>query len=357
MQTFNIATIPGDGIGPEVMQSAKAVLTTLAQVHGGISFDFIEQSWGCQYFLEHGCMMPENALDILGDSDTILLGAVGFPTVPDHVSLWGLLIPIRRRFDQYVCLRPVKLLPGVKSPLSLQDNTSIDYVVVRENTEGEYSQVGGRIHMNTPYESVTQVTIFTRHGTERIIRYAFELAHQQQRSLVTSATKSNGIIHTMPYWDEIFELIASEYPDIKSEKMHVDALAAKLVLAPERFEVIVGSNLFGDILTDLGAATVGSIGIAASANINPERDYPSMFEPVHGSAPDIVGQGIANPLGQVWSSAMMLDHLGETETARLLENAMAEVLQTGIRTPDLGGSATTEEVTQALRDAVQRMSR
>lgn len=354
MQTFNIATIPGDGIGPEVMGSAEAVLTTISQVHGGISFEFTDYPWSCQYYLQHGRMMPENALDVLRRYDAILLGAVGFPTVPDHISLWGLLIPIRRGFDQYVCLRPVKLLTGVKSPLAL-DNKSIDYLVVRENTEGEYSQVGGRIHMGTPYESVTQVSIFTRHGTQRIIRYAFELARQQQRTLVTSATKSNGIVHTMPFWDEVFEAIASEYSDIASEKMHVDALAAKLVLTPERFGVIVGSNLFGDILTDLGAATVGSIGIGASANINPERVYPSCFEPVHGSAPDIVGKGIANPLGQVWSTAMMLDHLGVSDAARLVETAIVEVLQSGVRTPDLGGNSTTAEVTRALSEAVVRL--
>src|SRR5258708_803961 len=302
-------------------------------------------------------MMPEDALDQLRGYDAIFLGAVGFPSVPDHVSLWGLLIPIRRGFEQYVCLRPVKLLPGVKSPLALRENATIDYVVVRENTEGEYSLVGGRIHEGTPNEVVTQVAIFTRRGTERIIRYAFELARKQGRSLVTSATKSNGIVHSMPFWDEVFESVAKNYPEIRSEKMHVDALAAKFVLAPERFGVVVGSNLFGDILTDLGAATVGSIGIAASGNINPEREYPSCFEPVPGSAPDIVGKGIANPLGQVWSSAMMLDHLGETQAARLLENAMVEALKSRVPTPDLGGKATTADVTKALIDPVSRPGR
>src|SRR5579859_1335040 len=347
MKTFNLAAIPGDGIGPEVMRSAQAVLKTLADVHGGFSLQFTEYPWNCQYYLEHGAMMPDNGLDQLRPYDAIFLGAVGFPTVPDHVSLWGLLIPIRRTFEQYVCLRPIKLLPGVKSPLALRENTTIDYVVVRENTEGEYSLVGGRIHEGTPNEVVTQVAIFTRRGTERIIRYAFELARKKGRSLVTSATKSNGIVHSMPFWDEVFESIASAYPDIRSEKMHVDALSARLVLSPEHFGVIVGSNLFGDILTDLGAATVGSIGIGASANINPEREYPSCFEPVHGSAPDIVGRGIANPLGQVWSGALMLDHLGLPDAAQLLESAIADVLKSGVRTPDLGGTAKTTDVTKA----------
>src|SRR5258708_1089805 len=302
-------------------------------------------------------MMPEDALDQLRGYDAIFLGAVGFPTVPDHVSLWGLLIPIRRSFEQYVCLRPIKLLRGVKSPLALRENTVIDYVVVRENNEGEYSQLGGRSYDETPHEIVTQVAMFTRRGTERIIRYAFELARKQGRALVTSATKSNGIVYSMPFWDEVFETIAIGYPDIRSEKMHVDALSAKLVLSPERFGVIVGSNLFGDILTDLGAATVGSIGIGASANINPERAYPSCFEPVHGSAPDIVGKGIANPLGQVWSSAMMLDQLGMADAAHLLENGMADVLKSGIRTADLGGKANTAAVTEALCEAVKRLGR
>jgi tartrate dehydrogenase/decarboxylase / D-malate dehydrogenase len=353
MNTLNIACIPGDGIGPEVMQSAKEVLSALADAHGGLKFNFTEFPWSCNYYMQHGEMMPDDGLEQLKAFDAIFLGAVGFPTVPDHVSLWGLLIPIRRGFEQYVCLRPVKLLPNVKSPLVLREGTTIDYYVVRENTEGEYSTMGGRIYQDTPHEVVNQISVFTRRGCERIIRYAFELAKSKGKKLVTSATKSNGIIHSMPFWDEVFAEVAKEYPDIQNEKMHVDALAAKFVLTPEKFGVVVGSNLFGDILTDLGAATVGSIGIGASANINPERVYPSCFEPVHGSAPDIVGKGVANPLGQVWSGAMMLEHLGLTEEAGRLEQAMTTVLMSGIRTPDLGGKATTAEVTKALVNALK----
>jgi tartrate dehydrogenase/decarboxylase / D-malate dehydrogenase len=352
VKTYQIASIPGDGIGTEVMHSARAVLEALTKAHGGLELQFTNFDWSCQRYLEQGSMMPENGLELLRPFDAILLGAVGFPTVPDHVSLWGLLIPIRRGFEQYVCLRPVKLLPGVTSPLVLKPNTTIDYHVVRENTEGEYSMMGGRIYQGTPHEVVNQISVFTRRGCERIIRYAFELARAKHKTLVTSATKSNGIIHSMPFWDEVFAEVAAQYPDIDSEKMHIDALAAKFVLTPEKFGVVVGSNLFGDILTDLGAATVGSIGIGASANINPERLYPSCFEPVHGSAPDIAGQGIANPLGQVWSCAMMLEHLGELDAARQLEQAINTVLQNGIRTRDLGGTATTFEMTQALIEVI-----
>ncbi len=352
MKTYQIASIPGDGIGTEVTESACAVLNALTAVDGRFKLEFTTFDWSCQRYLEQGSMMPANGLELLRPFDAILLGAVGFPTVPDHVSLWGLLIPIRRGFEQYVCLRPVKLLAGVPSPLALKPNTEIDYLVVRENTEGEYSTMGGRIYQGTPFEVVNQISVFTRRGCERIIRYAFELARAKNKKLVTSATKSNGIIHSMPFWDEIFAEIALQYPDIASEKMHVDALAAKFILTPEKFGVVVGSNLFGDILTDLGAATVGSIGIGASANINPERTYPSCFEPVHGSAPDIVGQGIANPIGQVWSAAMMLEHLGELQAAKKLEYAIGTVLQNGIRTKDLGGTASTLEMTQALIQAV-----
>jgi tartrate dehydrogenase/decarboxylase / D-malate dehydrogenase len=347
MTTYKIASIPGDGIGPEVVSSALQVLDKLGEIHN-FKLTVTEFPWSCAYHLEHGSMMPENGLEILKPFDAIMLGAVGWPTVPDHVSLWGLLVPIRRGFDQYVCLRPVKLLPNVKIPLALEPDKTIDYVVIRENTEGEYSTMGGRIFPGTPREVVNQMSVFTRIGTERIIRYAFELAKAQGRTLVTSATKSNGIIHSMPFWDEIFAEIALEYPEIKSEKMHVDALAAKFVLEPERFEVVVGSNLFGDILTDLGAATVGSIGIGASANINPERKFPSCFEPVHGSAPDIVGLGVANPLGCIWSGALMLEHLGEKDAARHLEQTMNRVLESGIKTRDLGGTANTLEVTKAM---------
>ncbi|AFZ66434.1 tartrate dehydrogenase [Deinococcus peraridilitoris] len=347
MNGYRIALIPGDGIGVEVMQSAREVLGAVARTFD-LRFDFTEFPWSCQHYVDTGRMMPEDGIGQLRSFDAILLGAVGYPTVPDHVSLWGLLIPIRREFQQYACVRPVKLLPGVQSPLALPKGTDIDYLVVRENNEGEYSTVGGRSYAGTPHEVVTQVSLFTRRGTERIIRYAFELARARGKQRVTSATKSNGIIHSMPFWDEVFADVAAGYPDIESEQMHVDALAAKFVLTPQCFGVVVGSNLFGDILTDLSAATVGSIGIGASANLNPEREFPSCFEPVHGSAPDIVGQGIANPLGQVWSAALMLEHLGEPEAARAVEDAMQRTLEAGIKTGDLGGSANTAEVTAAL---------
>ncbi len=347
MQTYQIASIPGDGIGPEVVSSALSVLDALGQIHG-FRLNITSYPWSCAYYLQHGHMMPEDGLETLRPHDAIMLGAVGWPTVPDHVSLWGLLVPIRRGFDQYVCLRPVKLLPNVRSPLALKPGTKIDYVVIRENTEGEYSSMGGRIFPGTPREVVNQIAVFTRVGTERIIRYAFELAKAQHRRLVTSATKSNGIIHSMPFWDEIFAEVALKYPEIQSEKMHVDALAAKFILEPERFEVVVASNLFGDILTDLGAASVGSIGIGASANLNPERRFPSCFEPVHGSAPDIVGLGVANPLGCIWSGALMLEHLGEKAAASHLETTMNRVLESGVKTRDLGGTANTLEVTTAM---------
>jgi tartrate dehydrogenase/decarboxylase/D-malate dehydrogenase len=347
MHQFSIASIPGDGIGQEVVSSALRVLNALGEVHC-FTLKVTEFPWSCTHYLQHGRMMPEDGLETLKAFDAILLGAVGFPGVPDHVSLWGLLIPIRRGFDQYVCLRPVRLLPGVPSPLALRHGEQIDYVVIRENTEGEYSSLGGRIFEGTPRETVTQVAMFTRTGTERIIRYAFDLARQQGRRRVTSATKSNGIIHSMPFWDQVFAEVAQDYPDIPSEQMHVDALAAKLILEPERFGVVVGSNLFGDILTDLGAASVGSIGIGASANINPERRYPSCFEPVHGSAPDIAGRGVANPLGCIWSGALMLEHLGLPEAAQHLERVMVQILQAGVKTRDLGGSASTLEVETAL---------
>jgi tartrate dehydrogenase/decarboxylase/D-malate dehydrogenase len=303
-------------------------------------------------------MMPDDALDQLRRFDAIFLGAVGYPGVPDHVSLWGLLLPIRRGFQQYVNLRPVKLLRGVESPLRGREAGSIDFVVVRENTEGEYSDVGGRQNEGEPNELVTQTAIFTRRGCDRIMRYAFELA-RTRRKHVTSATKSNGILHSMPYWDERFEAIAAEYPDVKTDKFHIDILSAHFVRNPDWFDVVVGSNLFGDILSDLGPAVVGSIGIAPSANLNPEREFPSMFEPVHGSAPDIAGRGIANPIGQIWSGAMMLEHLGEVEAARAVEHAIESVLadSSAPRTADLGGRATTVEVSRAIASVITSAAR
>ncbi len=299
-------------------------------------------------------MMPDDGLEQLRPFDAIYLGAVGFPGVPDHVSLWGLLLPIRRGFDQYVNLRPVRLLEGIESPLRGREAGSIDFCVVRENTEGEYSDIGGRTGEGTPGEMATQTAIFTRRGCDRIMRYAFELARHRRRH-VTSATKSNGILHSMPYWDERFRMMSSEYPDVATDKFHIDILSAHFVRHPDWFDVVVASNLFGDILSDLGPAIVGSIGIAPSANLNPGREYPSMFEPVHGSAPDIAGRGIANPIGQVWSGAMMLEHLGEVEAARSIVSSIEHLLadRSAPRTADLGGSATTEDVACALEAGVK----
>lgn len=356
MKEFKIATIPGDGIGKEVVPAARQVLDTAAQVHGGYRFDYEHFDWSCEYYLKHGRMMPADGLDILGKYDAIFLGAVGFPGVADHISLWGLLLPIRRGFRQYINLRPVKLLPGVKTPLAGRAGKDIDFLVVRENNEGEYSNMGGRMYQGTTQEVVIQNTVFTRLGVERVIRYAFELARKAGKKRVTSATKSNGINFTMPFWDEIFEAISKEYPDITSDKFHIDALSARFVTHPDHFGVVVGSNLFGDILTDLGAAIAGSIGIAPSANLNPEKEYPSLFEPVHGSAPDIAGKGIANPIGQIWCGAMMIDHLGFPDSGELIMKALEATLREGILTPDLGGKASTAEVTAAIIKNIQKLS-
>jgi len=356
MKRFDIAVIPGDGIGREVVPAGCKILDTVAAVHGGFRFRYQSYPWSCAWYLKHGKMMPDDGLKRIGDSDAIFLGAVGFPGVADHVSLWGLLIPIRRGFQQYACVRPVKLLPGVRSPLAGRGPQDIDFIVVRENNEGEYSSMGGRIYNDTPHEVVTQLNLFTRRGTERIIRYAFGLARRKRKRKVTSATKSNGIIFSMPFWDEVFWQVAKEYPGIAAEQMHIDALSARFVTHPQNFGVVVGSNLFGDILTDLGAAIAGSIGIGASANLNPEKKFPSMFEPVHGSAPDIVGKGIANPLGQIWSGAMMLEHLGVPAAHDLVVKAMSSVLASGIKTPDLGGRASTRQVTAAVAKEIRRLA-
>jgi tartrate dehydrogenase/decarboxylase/D-malate dehydrogenase len=345
--THRIASLPGDGIGLEVVPAAQQVLDAAGKRHG-FSFDWTGFEWGCEHYTRTGRMMPEDALDTLKGFDSIFLGAVGYPGVPDHVSLWGMLIPIRRAFEQYVNLRPVKLLRGITSPLRGIEPGDLDFLVVRENNEGEYSEIGGRLYRGTPRELAVQEAVFTRAGVERVQRYAFELA-RSRGGRCDSATKSNGIIHTMPFWDEVFRGIAAGYPDVDSREYHIDALAALFVLDPRRFDVVVASNLFGDILTDLGAAIVGSIGIAPSANLNPEGTYPSMFEPVHGSAPDIAGKGIANPIGQIWSGAMMLDHLGHEQAATEIVDAVERVLdEAAVRTPDLGGSATTEDVTAAV---------
>ena len=340
-----IALIGGDGIGPEVVEAGVRVLETATEVDGSPPLSFTRFPWGCEYYIEHGRMMPEDGLETLADFDAIYLGAVGWPSVPDHVSLWGLLLPIRRGFDQYVNLRPVRLLRGVESPLA-QPGT-LDLTVVRENTEGEYSDSGGRMFSGTPHEVVIQESIFTRRGVERILRYAYEEA-KGRRGLLVGATKSNGISITMPFFDEVFREVGEEYPDVGASLMHADALAARLVLDPESFDVVVGSNLLGDILSEVTAAVSGAIGIAPSANLNPERDHPSLFEPIHGSAPDIAGSHKANPSGAIWAGAMLIDHVGCPEAGERVLNALEETLAGGTKTRDLGGSATTEEMTEAV---------
>ncbi len=352
MTTHRIAVIPGDGIGKEVVPEGIRVLDAVGAKFG---FDFAWDhfDWSCETFKATGRMMPEDGIAQISGHDAIFLGAVGFPGVPDHVSLWGLLIPIRRHFDQYVNLRPVRLFEGVDCPLAGRAPGDIDFWIVRENVEGEYSEIGGRMFVGTDREMAVQESIFTRAGTDRIMRYAFELAQSRPAKHLTSATKSNGIIHTMPYWDERFEAVAADYGDIATDKFHIDILTAHFVLHPQWFDVVVGSNLFGDILSDLGPAVTGTIGIAPAGNINPDRSQPSMFEPVHGSAPDIAGQGIANPIGQIWSGAMMLDHLGFDAAAAAVVGAIERVLADGAcRTPDLGGTANTADLGGAIVDAL-----
>jgi len=352
MKTYRIATIPGDGIGNEVVPEGIRVLEAAGRKFG-IGFSWDEKPWSCAYYQKHGRMMPEDGLAQIRHHDAIFLGAVGYPGVPDHVSLWGLLVPIRREFQQYVNLRPVRLMPGVRSPLAGRKPGDIDFWVVRENNEGEYSSMGGRMYGGTQEEFVTQLSVFSKRGTDRILRYAFELAKTRRRKHVTSATKSNGIAITMPYWDERFKAISAEYPEVQTSQFHIDILTAHFVQHPDWFDVVVGSNLFGDILSDLGPACTGTIGIAPGANINPEREFPSMFEPVHGSAPDIAGKYVANPIGQIWSGAMMLAHLGETGAGEAIVKAIERVLEDGPRTRDLGGTAGTAEVGQAIADAIR----
>jgi tartrate dehydrogenase/decarboxylase/D-malate dehydrogenase len=352
-RNYKIATIPGDGIGKEVVPEGIRAIEAAAREFG-FSVSWQNFDWSCETYLKTGRMMPEDGLEQLRPYDAVFLGAVGYPGVPDHVSLWGLLIPIRRGFQQYVNLRPVRLLQGMEATVKNFGPGQIDFYVVRENTEGEYSEIGGRLYRGTADELAIQETVFTRRGCDRIMRYAFELAKTRRRH-VTSATKSNGIIYTMPFWDERFAAVAAEYPDIRTDQFHIDILTAHFVRHPDWFDVVVGSNLFGDILSDLGPAVVGSIGIAPSGNLNPEREFPSMFEPVHGSAPDIAGKGIANPIGQIWSGAMMLRHFGETEAADAIERAIEMVLGGGgPRTPDIGGKATTRDLGEAIAAAVLR---
>ena len=353
-RVYRVAVIAGDGIGKEVMPEGIRVLERVAALYGFR----IEQQWhdfaSCEYYARHGRMMPEDWKQQIGNPDAIIFGAVGWPeTVPDHISLWGSLLQFRREYDQYVNLRPARLLPGVVSPLRGREAGDIDFWIVRENTEGEYSAVGGHMFPGTPREIVIQETIMTRHGVDRVLRYAFDLANRRPAKHLTSATKSNGIAITMPFWDQRVEAIGAEYPDVKWDKYHIDILTAQFVLNPQRFDVVVASNLFGDILSDLGPACTGTIGIAPSGNINPERTTPSLFEPVHGSAPDIAGKGIANPVGQIWSAAMMLEHLGEAAAAGSIMKAIAQVLLVPeLRTADMKGRANTVTCGKAIAEAL-----
>ncbi len=353
-----LAVIPGDGIGIEVISAGLRVLQAAAAADGGFALQTEGFPWGCGYFEQTGAMMPPDALETLRRYDAIYLGACGWPTVPDHVSLWGLLLPIRQRFDQYVNLRPVRLLPGLEGPLRGRGPADIDFVCVRENTEGEYSGTGGRVHAGLPDELAVEVPVFTRRGIERVVRYAFALAAQRPRQRLSSVTKSNASRYAYVLWDEVVEAVARDYPSVQVERVHVDAMAARFVTRPDTLEAVVASNLFADILTDLGGAIQGSLGLAASANLNPERSAPSLFEPVHGSAPDIAGKGIANPIGAIWAGALMLEHLGEHGAAAGVMRAIETVVGAGRpRTPDLGGTATTREVADAITAAVAEPSR
>jgi len=352
-----IAVIAGDGIGIEVIPEGLRVLDVAARRFNiPLSFDHFDFA-SCAYFARHGQMMPDDWKTQIGGHDAIYFGAVGWPaTVPDHISLWGSLLKFRREFDQYVNLRPCRLMPGIPSPLANRKPGDIDFYVVRENTEGEYSSVGGRMYEGTPRETVYQQSIFSRHGTDRILKYAFELAQRRPKKHLTSATKSNGIAITMPYWDERVAEMARHYPDIHCDKFHIDILCAHFVQHPDWFDVVVASNLFGDILSDLGPACAGTIAIAPSANINPEGTYPSLFEPVHGSAPDIAGKGIANPIGQIWCGAMMLEHFGYAEAGQAIVRAIERVLEAGPAhapfTPDMGGRAGTGDLGRAIAEAL-----
>jgi tartrate dehydrogenase/decarboxylase / D-malate dehydrogenase len=351
MKTYKIAVIPGDGVGVEVLPEGLKVLRRAGEVTGSFSLQTTDYPWSCKWYLEHGKMMADDGIDRLRDCDAIYLGAVGFPGVPDHISLWGLLLPIRKEFDQYVNLRPVSLFEGIPGPLAGRTGADIDMAFIRENTEGEYVGMGGRFKQGTPDESAIQVSLFTRKGIERIARYAFELARTRRRKLA-SATKSNALNYSMVMWDEIVAEVGTEYPDVELTSYHVDALSARMVTAPDTLDVIVASNLFGDILTDLGGALQGSMGLPAGANLNPERRYPSMFEPIHGSAPRRAGQGTGNPMATVWAGAMMLEHLGETEAAGMVMSALKYVAKNGPRTKDLGGTAKTVEMGDAIAAAL-----
>jgi len=352
MRTHKIAAIPGDGIGPEVLAAGLTVLEEVEKTEG-FQLNTIQFPWGSNFYLQHGRMVKEGGIESLRGFDAIYFGAVGSKEVPDHITVWDLILPIRQKFDQYVNLRPMRLLPGLKSPLGGRGPADIDMVCVRENTEGEYSGVGGFVHRGRAGELANEVATFTRAGITRVATFAFELARTRPKRLVASATKSNALRHSMVLWDEVLEEVAGRFPDVMCRKYHVDALAARMVTQPDTVDVIVASNLFGDILTDLGAAISGSLGTAPSGNLDPTRKNPSMFEPIHGSAPDIAGKGIANPIGAVWAGAMMLEHLGEKKAAARVVGAIEKVTAEGkVRTPDLGGTANTNDMTRALIDAL-----
>ncbi len=355
MKVFKIASIPGDGIGPEVLEQGIRVLERVAELEGGFSFSFTHFPWGCEYYLKHNKMMDEDGMAQLAQHDAIYLGAVGFPGVPDHISLWGLLLKIRKGFDQYVNLRPVQLLKGAPCPLKDVGTEDIDMLVIRENSEGEYAGAGDRLFQGQPNEVVLQTGVFSRKGTERIIRYAYEVARKEGKTL-SSISKANALNYSMVFWDEIFQEVGKEYPDITTYSYLVDAASMFFVKDPKRFQIVVTSNLFGDILTDLGAAIAGGMGLAAGANINPEGKYPSMFEPIHGSAPDIAGQNKSNPLAAIWSASQMLDHLGYPQWGRKVLAAIEALMVEGaVLTPDMGGNGTTYEVGSEIIKLLEKM--
>jgi tartrate dehydrogenase/decarboxylase/D-malate dehydrogenase len=354
MKTFRIAAIGGDGIGPEVIEAGLEVLSALADRTGTFTLDVTRLDWGSARYRREGALMPEDGLERLKAFDAIYFGAVGAPDIPDHITLWGLRLPICQGLDQYANVRPARLLPGVKSPLAGVGPGDLDWVIVRENSEGEYAGQGGRTHRGFPEEVATEVAIFTRRGVERILRFAFSLARSRPRKHLTVVTKSNAQRHGMVLWDEVAAEVARDFPDVSWDKELVDAMTARMVRRPASLDTVVATNLHADILSDLAAALAGSLGIAPTANLDPERRFPSMFEPIHGSAFDITGKGIANPVGSFWSAAMMLEHLGEKEGARLLMGAIESALAAGVLTPDLGGTATTRDVTRAVIDALAR---